>query len=145
MQDDARWYKMIENISNDGEWWKLMKTCERSRQMMNDLRDVFGSHMPSLSEVGEQGNPPNNDPYSGIWRWVKQPWMKMNHEKMTHTHTLMNDSDDERTRHSDNKVAEDVNGCQIIVEWHIATHEILSKGNTRFIHGTEKVKDHNTF
>jgi len=71
--------------------------------------------------------------------------MKMNHEKMTHTHTLMNDSDDERTRHSDNKVAEDVNGCQIIVEWHIATHEILSKGNTRFIHGTEKVKDHNTF
>ena len=39
--------------------------------MMNDLGELFGSHMPSPSEVGEQGNPPNNDLSSGIRRLVE--------------------------------------------------------------------------
>ena len=39
--------------------------------MMNDLGELFGRRMPSPSEVGEQGNPPNNDLRSGIQRLVE--------------------------------------------------------------------------
>ncbi len=63
--------------------------------MMNDLGELFGRRMPSPSEVGEQGNPPNNDLRSGIQRLVEST---MNEDEswndVKRWRNLMNDSGD---------------------------------------------------